>query len=141
MDKNIYINLHETYSDERGDLIKLLSGDIKSSILITSKKGTIRANHYHKTDHHYCYVIKGEIIYLTREVGKTKGFEMHKITEGKMFYTPELLEHLMIFSKDTIFLAFSKVSFRSQKEYEDDLVRVDFLSDEKVKGLVEKYKD
>ena len=47
----------------------------------------------------------------------------------------------MIFSKDTIFLAFSKVSFRSQKEYEDDLVRVDFLSDEKVKGLVEKYKD
>ena len=56
------------------------------------------------------------------------------------FYTPEQLEHLMIFSKDTVFLAFSKKSFRSQKEYEQDLVRVDFLSDPKVRDLLEKYK-
>ena len=140
MSTNIFREVVEKYSDSRGDLVKLLEGDIKSSLLITSKKGSVRANHYHKKDHHYCYVVSGEIKYLTRPIGARKGFELYTIESEKMFYTPEQLEHLMIFSKDTIFLTFSKNSFRSQKEYEDDLVRVDFLSDPKVRDLVEQFK-
>lgn len=139
MSTNIFRKVVDKHSDERGDLVKLLDGDIKSSLLITSKKGSVRANHYHKKDHHYCYVISGEIIYLTRPIGASKSFELYTIEPEKMFYTPEQLEHLMIFSKDTIFLTFSKHSFRSQKEYEDDLVRVDFLSDPKVRDLVEQF--
>jgi len=140
MSTNIFREVIEKYSDVRGDLVKLLEGDIKSSLLITSKKGSVRANHYHKKDHHFCYVISGEIKYLTRPIGASEGFDLYTISPEKMFYTPELLEHLMIFSKDTVFLAFSKKSFRSQKEYEQDLVRVDFLSDPKVRDLLEKYK-
>jgi dTDP-4-dehydrorhamnose 3,5-epimerase-like enzyme len=140
MSTNIFREVVEKYSDSRGDLVKLLEGNIKSSLLITSKKGSVRANHYHKKDHHYCYVVSGEIKYLTRPIGASKGFELYTIESKKMFYTPEQLEHLMIFSKDTIFLTFSKNSFRSQKEYEDDLVRVDFLSDPKVRDLVEQFK-
>jgi|TARA_B110000977_G_scaffold111587_1_gene144709 dTDP-4-dehydrorhamnose 3,5-epimerase-like enzyme len=141
MSTNIFREVVEKYSDARGDLVKLLDGDIKSSLLITSKKGSVRANHYHKKDHHYCYVVSGEIKYLTRPVGSSEGFELYTIEPEKMFYTPEQLEHLMIFSKDTVFLTFSKNSFRSQKEYEDDLVRVDFLSDPKVRDLVEQLQN
>ena len=141
MSTNIFREVVEKYSDARGDLVKLLDGDIKSSLLITSKKGSVRANHYHKKDHHYCYVVSGEIKYLTRPVGASEGFDLYTIEPEKMFYTPEQLEHLMIFSKDTVFLTFSKKSFRSQKEYEDDLVRVDFLSDPKVRDLVEQLQN
>ena len=28
------------------------------------KKGSIRANHYHKKDEHFCYVLKGEILFF-----------------------------------------------------------------------------
>ena len=45
MSTNIFREVIEKYSDVRGDLVKLLEGDIKSSLLITSKKGSVRANH------------------------------------------------------------------------------------------------
>ena len=49
--------VHKTgkvFEDKRGSLLKILDKGFSSSIEIFSKKGTIRANHYHKKDEHFC---------------------------------------------------------------------------------------
>ena len=52
-----------------GSIQPLVDENMKSAVLIASKKGTVRANHFHKTDWHYCYVMKGSIDYHYRPAG------------------------------------------------------------------------
>ena len=61
--KKIIVDLEKPFTDERGVLQPLVDTMMKSAVLIQSNKGSIRANHYHKTDWHYCYVLSGEIEY------------------------------------------------------------------------------
>ena len=42
----------KTFKDKRGWLKKILDGNFSSCIEIYSKKGSVRANHYHKKDKH-----------------------------------------------------------------------------------------
>ena len=69
---SVIINLPSSFDDERGSIQPLVDVKMKSSVLITSKTGSVRANHYHKTDWHYCYVLYGEIIYYHRPHGSDK---------------------------------------------------------------------
>ena len=123
----IIISLERPFEDERGQIIPLVDVPMKSCVLITSKKGTIRANHYHKTDWHFCYVIKGSVEYYHRPVGNTSPPERVIVKQGELFFTPPLVEHAMIFREDTVFLTLGGNS-RKQESYESDLVRVDLIS-------------
>ena len=95
--KDVIIKQEAPFVDERGKIQPLADIDFKSSVLITSKKGTIRANHYHKTDWHFCYVLKGSIDYYYRPVGEKKAPKMIKIKKEQLFFTPPMVEHAMIF--------------------------------------------
>ncbi len=114
------------FSDARGDIIPLADAHMRSAVLITSAKGTLRANHYHKTDWHYCYVLEGEIDYYHRAVGDTGVPEKVTIGKGVMFFTPAMVEHAMVFTKDTVFLTLGG-NPRDQESYERDLVRVELV--------------
>ena len=48
------VELEKPFVDVRGAIHPLVDRLMKSAVLIESKKGTLRANHYHKTDWHYC---------------------------------------------------------------------------------------
>ena len=65
----VIISPEAPHRDTRGEIVPLVDAHMRSAVLITSKKGTIRANHYHKTDWHYCYVLEGAIDYYHRPVG------------------------------------------------------------------------
>ena len=54
------------FSDKRGFLKKIIDGNFSSCIEVKSKKGSVRANHYHKKDKHFVYIITGEILYFYR---------------------------------------------------------------------------
>lgn len=129
--KEVLIKLEKPFSDERGEIQPLVDLTMKSCVLISSKKNTIRANHYHKTDWHFCYVLEGEIDYYHREVGSKEFPKMVKIKKNELFFTPPMVEHAMVFHKDTVFLTLGGNS-RIQSEYEADLVRVDLISPENV---------
>ena len=129
--KEVMIDLEKPFSDERGQIQPLVDLTMKSCVLISSKKNTIRANHYHKTDWHFCYVLEGEIDYYHREVGDKEFPKMVKIKKNDLFFTPPMVEHAMVFHKDTVFLTLGGNS-RIQSEYEADLVRVDLISPENV---------
>ena len=112
-----------SHADERGAILPLVDEPMKSAVLISSTKGTVRANHYHKTDWHYCYVLKGAIEYHHRPVGSLEIPRVARIQAGEMFFTPPLVEHAMVFTEDTEFLCLGRNS-REQAAYEADITRV-----------------
>jgi dTDP-4-dehydrorhamnose 3,5-epimerase-like enzyme len=121
------IKLNKPFIDERGKIQNLISlNELQSVVIIESKKDTIRANHYHKTDWHYCYVMSGSIDYYSRKVDSDNDPVLTKIKSGDLFYTPHLVEHAMHFTKDTVFLTLGGGT-RSHDDYESDLVRVKLI--------------
>lgn len=125
--KTTKIRLEKPFVDHRGAIIPLVDDvPMRSALVIHSKKGTVRANHYHKTDWHYCYVIEGAIDYFERPVGSKRKPKKIALKKGDLFWTPPMVEHAMVFPVDTVFLTLSR-NERSQKAYEEDLVRVELV--------------
>jgi dTDP-4-dehydrorhamnose 3,5-epimerase-like enzyme len=124
--KEVMIPLEKPYVDNRGAIQQLLDAPIGTVQVITSKKGTVRANHYHKTDWHYCYVVSGSIEYYHRPVGSKDKPEKLVVKTGQLFFTPSMVEHAMVFPEDTTFLNLAG-NKRSPKAYEEDLVRVELV--------------
>ena len=120
------VNLGTPFVDKRGSIQPLVDLMMKSAVMIESKAGTLRANHYHKTDWHYCYVIKGKIEYFHREVDSTKKPELIIVEKENMIFTPPMVEHCMKFPLDTLFLTLSR-NPRDQKTYEEDVVRTNLI--------------
>ena len=55
--KKIKIKLAGNFIDQRGQILNITNLLFRSCAIISSKKNSIRANHYHIKDWHYCYVI------------------------------------------------------------------------------------
>ena len=119
----VIVDLPKPFIDERGSIQPLLDNEMRSSVLITSTKGSVRANHYHKTDWHYCYILTGEINYYYRPHGSNELAREVVIREGQMFFTPPMVEHAMVFPKKTNFLTWGRNS-RLQEIYESDVCRI-----------------
>ena len=124
--KNPIVELNEPFVDDRGLIQVLLNKEIKSTVFITSKKGATRANHYHTTDWHYCYVLSGSIEYYHRPTGSDAEPEKLLIKEGQLFYTPPMVDHAMVFPEDGAFLAMSG-SNRDHDSYEEEVVRIELV--------------
>ncbi len=124
--KEVIMSLEKPFVDSRGAIQTLADAPLRSAQIITSKKGTVRANHYHKTDWHYCYVVSGSIDYYHRPVGSNAKPEHMLIKTGQVFFTPPMVEHAMVFPEDTTFLNLAG-NKRDQKHYEEDLVRVELV--------------
>ena len=120
------VALERPFVDARGAIQPLLEREMRSALLISSKAGTVRANHYHKSDWHYCYVVSGSIEYYHRPVGSTAEPEKLVVRAGEMFFSPAMVEHAMVFPEDTVFLTLSR-NPRDQEAYEGDLVRTKLI--------------
>ena len=125
------VKLEKPFIDARGKIQPLVDEMMRSAVMIESKAGSLRANHYHKTDWHYCYVVSGTIEYLHRPTGSDAEPEVILVNEGEMVFTPPMVDHGMKFPVDTVFLTLSR-NPRDQATYEADVVRVEFVS---TKGL------
>ena len=118
------------FVDGRGEIIKVLDDGrtaVRSVLLITSRKGSIRANHYHRKDSHYSYLLSGRMEYSEQPVdasGNPKGKKETVIIEaGDMVYSAPMVLHAMRFLEDSVFLALA-TEHRSRVNYEKDTVRV-----------------
>jgi len=120
------VELETPFVDERGAIIPIVNTDMKSCVMIHSKKGTVRANHYHLTDWHYCYILDGELDYYHRAVGDNSEPEVLQVKKGEVVFTPPMVEHAMVYTKDCSFITLGGNS-RDQQMYEKDLVRVQLV--------------
>lgn len=116
------------YVDKRGEMTYLI-GDatIQEILLITCRKNSIRANHIHKKDSHYSYMLSGSMKYSYRDGENDKNPIKHVIVKkGEMVYTPPHEAHAMKFLEDSVFLTFSTEK-RKKDKYEEDLRRVNII--------------
>ena len=72
VDKGYYpvdkiVSLPEPFINDKGIIQNLLLFPITSIAVITSKAGSVRSNHYHKTDWHYLYILSGSMKYYEKE--------------------------------------------------------------------------
>lgn len=113
--------------DERGTMSYILdhAAIITSALLITSKKGSVRANHYHKKDSHYVYLLEGKMEYTYQGVGSKKRQSVI-VNKGEVVFSPPMIMHAMRFLENTVFLTLTTES-RNQKKYENDTVRIKLI--------------
>ncbi len=118
------------YTDDRGDIIALfdLINDpaVHSVLVITSKKGAIRANHYHKKDRHYTYLLSGSFEYSEQMQNKLETKETYLMKPGDMVRTDPPILHAMRFLKDSVIIVLTTEN-RDREAYERDTVRVKLI--------------
>ena len=116
-------NIKPEFIDERGGITRILDSymPIRSILLITCKKGSIRSNHYHKKDSHWCYILSGKAEWYQQKLGSKK-IKKTTLNAGDMIYDAPTVIHAGKFLEDTVELAFCAQS-REQKNYEKDTVK------------------
>lgn len=122
-----YVPPLAAYEDARGTITNLMLHPVTSVAEIRSKRGTVRANHYHRTDWHYAYVVSGKVAYFERAVGDAEVPAPDVYGPGQMFFTPPNREHAMLFLEDTVIITLAK-NVRDHATHEADLVRVEVVS-------------
>ena len=133
MDENYYldkdiIKLPNDYDDERGIIQPLCDLNMKSASLIVTKPNSWRANHYHKKDWHFIYVLEGTFEYYFRKTDSKDKIKKIVVKKDQLLFTGHLVDHAMLYTEETKILVLSK-NPRDQKTYEEDTARIDFMND------------
>ena len=130
------------FIDDRG---KISNYDLPEPInmigYIESKKGTMRANHYHPVQEQKCLLIKGQFISIYRDIVDENSLKVtHVVNEGEMIVTQPNVAHTMIFTEDTIFLNL----VRGEREHENygitHTIPYKFVNDQEKEMLQSIYK-
>jgi len=105
------------YIDNRGKISNHeLTEPINLIGLIHSKKGTIRANHYHPIQEQKCLFTKGQIIEVYQDIlNKNSPKITQVVNEGQLSVIKPNVAHTMVFTKDTVFLNL----VRGEREHEN----------------------
>lgn len=116
------------FADARGVIQNVVTDGVASVVVISSKKGSERASHWHREDDHLCLLLSGGLDYYWVHYGAGGGPPLHEVRKvtvkpGEAFYTPNNCGHTMYFTEDSTFLTLSRRS-RVPEKYEEDLVRI-----------------
>ena len=128
------------FVDDRGKISNHeLTEPINLIGLIDSKKGTIRANHYHPQQEQKCLFTKGQIIEIFQDIINPNSPKITQVVnEGQLSIIKPNVAHTMVFTKDTTFLNL----VRGERDHENygttHTIRHVFV-DEKEKNLLLKY--
>lgn len=107
------------FKDDRGTITNILQESCANVAVITSKRGTVRSNHWHKNDSHWIYVLSGSVQYSERNL--TAPYEMtHEVyTAGQRFFTPVKKVHRVTFLEDSVIISMSKQPQTEEHHAED----------------------
>ena len=99
------VSIKPAFSDERGEIANILEEPISHVAIITSKKGSTRANHYHPEQHQYIYLISGSYESISKDLKKKNGaVEKVIVKSGDLVMTPPMIAHAMRFLEDSVML-------------------------------------
>ncbi len=130
------------FVDKRGTISNHeLTEPINLIGLIDSKKGTIRANHYHPQQEQKCLFTKGQIIEIFQDILNPNSPKITQVVNaGQLSIIKPNVAHTMIFTKDTTFLNL----VRGEREHDNygitHTVKHTFVDDAEKKLLMECYK-
>ena len=130
------------YIDERGKISNHeLTEPINLIGLIDSKRGTMRANHYHPMQEQKCLFTKGQIIEVFQDIlNKNSPKITQVVNAGQLSVIKPNVAHTMIFSKDTVFLNL----VRGEREHDNygvtHTIKHVFVDDKEKNLLLKCYK-
>jgi nucleoside-diphosphate-sugar epimerase len=109
--------------------------------MIKSKKGTIRANHYHPQQEQKCLFTKGQIIEIFQDIINPNSPKITQVVnEGQLSIIKPNVAHTMVFTKDTTFLNL----VRGERNHENygitHTIRHLFVDEREKKLLLDSYK-
>jgi len=124
MEKKWHID--PAFVDARGAITNIFEGRTEHIALITSKKGTVRANHYHKKDHQYIYLLSGAYNSHCVDIHDTSKRQVIPVKPGDIVETPALIAHAQEFTEDSVFLALTTRQ-REDGKYEEDTIAYEVI--------------
>ena len=130
------------FIDERGVISNHeLTEPINLIGMIESKKGTIRANHYHPQQEQKCLFTKGQIIEIFQDIINPNAPKITQVVNaGQLSIIKPNVAHTMVFTKDTTFLNL----VRGERDHENygitHTIRHLFVDEKEKKLLLECYK-
>jgi nucleoside-diphosphate-sugar epimerase/SAM-dependent methyltransferase/quercetin dioxygenase-like cupin family protein len=94
------------YVDDRGKIVNYeLTEPINLIGYIESKRGTVRANHYHPVQEQKCLLVKGQYISVLKDLSyEDAPIETQIINAGDLSTIKPNVAHTMVFTEDSIFL-------------------------------------
>ena len=109
--------------------------------LIESKKGTIRANHYHPQQEQKCLFTKGQIIEIFQDILNPNSPKITQVVNaGQLSIIKPNVAHTMVFTKDTTFLNL----VRGERDHENygitHTIKHVFVDEKERDLLMESYK-
>ena len=130
------------YVDDRGKISNHeLTEPINLIGLIESKKGTIRANHYHPQQEQKCLFTKGQIIEVFQDIVNPNSPKITQVVNaGQLSIIKPNVAHTMVFTKDTTFLNL----VRGERDHENygitHTIKHVFVDEKEKNLLLECYK-
>lgn len=124
--ENPQVPLDPGFRNDAGEIQNLLLEGCRSVAVITSRPDALRANHFHKTDWHYTYVMEGRLVYFWRPEGSTEPPFAMSFQAGELFFTPPMVEHAMRFESQCRIMTFAR-NVRDHEHHEQDVVRVNLV--------------
>ena len=130
----------DIFQDSRGKISNHeLTEPINLIGLIDSKRGTIRANHYHPQQEQKCLFTKGQIIEIFQDIINPNSPKITQVVNaGQLSIIKPNVAHSMVFTKDTTFLNL----VRGERDHENygitHTIKHVFV-DEKEKNFLLKY--
>ena len=130
------------YTDSRGKISNHeLTEPINLIGLIDSKKGTMRANHYHPQQEQKCLFTKGQIIEVFQDLLNPNSPKITQVVnEGQLSVIKPNVAHTMVFTKDTVFLNL----VRGEREHENygttHTIKHNIVSEKEKELLLDCYK-
>ena len=119
--------INPEFIDERGFISRVVNNSpikLNSILYIVRKKGSVSANHYHKSDAHYIFVLSGKVKYSEKDMRKEKSAVNTVILEPfDLVLSSPMIAHATEFLEDSVILAFTSEN-RDQDNYEKDTVRI-----------------
>ena len=109
--------------------------------VVETKKGSIRANHYHPQQEQKCLFTKGQIIEIFQDILNPNSPKITQVVnEGQLSIIKPNVAHTMVFSKDTTFLNL----VRGEREHENygitHTIKHVFVDEEEKDLLLKSYK-
>jgi dTDP-4-dehydrorhamnose 3,5-epimerase-like enzyme len=116
--------------DARGAIMDVFDGkNIRHIGHITSKKGSVRGNHYHGVQTQYTYILHGKAYWYTKDLNDPAArVERVMLQAGELAVDLPRVCHALEALEDTEFIFFTD-AVRTDDGYEKDTVRVDIASE------------
>ena len=128
------------FEDERGKIDNYeLPESVNLIATITSKKGALRANHYHPVQEQKCLLISGKYISIYKDLLIPNSQIRTQIIEaGDLSIMPPMVAHTMIFIEDSVFLNLVNGN-RDHDKFGEHTIRYELVKPEEVEEYIKKY--